>query len=762
MKLFRLVLLLFIFLSTAKAQDVITYAGIAGTSGFTDGPASSAKFNSPHGVCVDKWGNVFVTDRYNHRIRKIATSGTVSTLAGSGLPGSTDGTGNAATFNEPWAIVCDTSGNLYVADTKSYKIRKVTQAGVVTTLAGTGVFGTTNGPAMTAQFGFPAGIAVTKDGNTIYVADRMTHVIRQIQGGQVTTIAGTAFLQGSTNGTGAAARFDHPYSIALDNSNNIVVADEWNNIIRRVTPAGAVTTIAGNGTAGSTNGNAASSSFNAPWGIAVDTTGNIYVGDGNNYTIRKITPAGIVSTYAGVNGMPGFTNGPISTATFQGITGLAYFKTQHALYAGDSYNHIIRKIAPVSSVTLTITSNASNNTFCYGSNVTLTASPNNLSNYNFMEGTVLLGSSPNGTLTISTLSVGNHPVHCTATDALGYTVTSDTIIITIVNSASASITPSSNVSFCQGDSVMLTASTGISYLWNTGATTKSIYAKSAGSYVVTVTVTGGCSAQSAPVTVTMKNFPSSVQTVNDSVCSGSAAQLGVVPQAGVTYFWFAQPSGGTSLFTGTSFTTPPVWATSSYFVELHGSNGCVNPVRTAVLAIVYPVPSAFFEYALQSSSGTSLTVAFQNTSVNTSAYQWNFGDSISSDNTSTLANPVHEYSTPGEYWVQLIATGSNGCADTLLKKISVSRSNKVFIPTAFTPNNDGQNDVFRVRGSNIESVMMKIYSQWGQMIYESPLNNWDGKVRGDVVQTGTYLYVVEILFTDSSSEKFKGQISVIR
>src|SRR6185295_12473874 len=278
----NILLLLFIAFEI-QAQNVSRYAGSAGISGSADGNAlSAAKFNSPHGICVDKTGNVFIADRYNNKIRKITPAGVVSTFAGSGAAGANDGTGTTATFNEPWAIACDTNNNLYVADTKSYKIRKITSAGVVTTLAGTGTFGTTNGAANVAQFGFPAGIAVSKDGSIIYVADRMTHVIRKIQAGMVSTFAGTIYISGSTDGTGTAAKFDHPYSLCLDNSDNVIVADEWNNKIRKISPLQSVTTIAGTGIARSKDGNAISTaSFSAPWAVVVDSIGNIYVGDGN-------------------------------------------------------------------------------------------------------------------------------------------------------------------------------------------------------------------------------------------------------------------------------------------------------------------------------------------------------------------------------------------------------------------------------------------------------------------------------------------------
>src|SRR5688572_25555451 len=139
------VLLFTFFVTYTSAQTVSTVAGIAGVVGSANGPASSSTFNNPHGVACDPMGNIYIANRYGHTIRKISPSGVVSTFAGSGSIGATDGLGTTATFNEPWAVACDALGNVYVADTKNYKIRKITTGGLVSTVAGTGVFGVTNG-----------------------------------------------------------------------------------------------------------------------------------------------------------------------------------------------------------------------------------------------------------------------------------------------------------------------------------------------------------------------------------------------------------------------------------------------------------------------------------------------------------------------------------------------------------------------------------------------------------------------------------------
>ncbi|MBK7967146.1 MAG: hypothetical protein IPK10_18985 [Bacteroidetes bacterium] len=261
--------------ANVQAQQVTTIAGSAGASGFVDGAGPVARFNEPHAVASDKNGNVFIADRQNHRIRKINTSGVVSTYAGTGAIGGTDGPALSATFNEPWGVACDTLGNVYVVDTKNYKIRKIDNAGIVSTLAGSGVFGTTNGAATLARFGFPVGIAVSPNGYSIYVSDYNTHTIRKVENGQVSTMAGTVFVSGANDGTGATATFNHPYGLFLTSNGDVLIADEWNSLIRRMTSAGVVSTIAGSGIPGSLDGPALNAQFKFPAGICTDATGNI-------------------------------------------------------------------------------------------------------------------------------------------------------------------------------------------------------------------------------------------------------------------------------------------------------------------------------------------------------------------------------------------------------------------------------------------------------------------------------------------------------
>ena len=337
---------------------VTTLAGLAGSSGSADGTGSAARFHGPWGVAVDSAGNVYVTDTYNLTIRKVTSSGVVTTLAGlAGSRGSADGTGSAARFNGAYGVAVDSAGTVYVADTGNQTIRKVTPGGVVTTLAGlAGSGGSADGTGSVARFTTPQGVAVDSAGN-VYVADSGNHTIRKVtSGGVVTTLAGLAGSQGNTDGLGSVdgpgslARFYRPRGVAVDSAGNVYVADSYNHTIRKVTPGGVVTTLAGlAGSSGSADGTGSAARFYLPYGVAVDSAGNVYVADTGNSTIRKVTPGGVVTTLAGLAGSSGSADGTGSAARFTGPYGVAADSAGN-VYVAD-VRHTIRKVTPGGVVT---------------------------------------------------------------------------------------------------------------------------------------------------------------------------------------------------------------------------------------------------------------------------------------------------------------------------------------------------------------------------------------------------------------------------
>jgi sugar lactone lactonase YvrE len=342
---------------------VTTIAGRAGSFGNSDGTNNAARFNGFAGVAVDAAGNVYVADTDNHTIRQVTPIGTdwvVSTLAGSaGNPGSADGTGNAARFDYPYGVAADGAGHLYVADENvNNTIRKMTLVGtnwVVTTLAGLGGnYGSTEGAGNVALFKGPAAVTVDSAGNA-YVADQLNQTIRKVTpAGEVTTLAGLAGYGGSANGTNGAARFWAPSGVAPDSAANLYVADGNNSTIRKMSPIGTnwiVTTLAGlPGNYGGTDGTGSAARFGAPSGVALDGASNLYVCDVGNHTIRRVSPTGSVTTRAGLADTPGSADGIGNAARFNSPNGLAVDSATN-IYVADTWNHTIRKITPARMVT---------------------------------------------------------------------------------------------------------------------------------------------------------------------------------------------------------------------------------------------------------------------------------------------------------------------------------------------------------------------------------------------------------------------------
>ena len=285
-----------------KISTVGTVSTLAGTGnvGAINGIGKLASFNKPSGLAVDGAGNVYVADAGNNLIRKITPDGMVSTLAGTVVAVDTSNTvTEQPLFSGPSGVAVDASGNVYVADAGNNRICVVSPSGNTRTLSGNGGVGANNGLGKNATFNNPTGVAVDAAGN-VYVADMLNNLIRKVApDGTTSSLAGNGDI-GSKDGLDTAARFYFPNSLTVDASGNVYVTDDINNLIRAITPAGAVTTLAGNGQAGSQNGLGTQASFNDPAGISVDALGNLYIADANNNLIRKITSAGMVTTVAGI------------------------------------------------------------------------------------------------------------------------------------------------------------------------------------------------------------------------------------------------------------------------------------------------------------------------------------------------------------------------------------------------------------------------------------------------------------------------------
>jgi sugar lactone lactonase YvrE len=344
---------------------VNTFAGLSG-AGSADGIGTAARFNFPNGVAVDGTGNLYIADTVNSTIRKIDPAGSVITIAGMpGVVGSADGQGSMAQFNFPRGIAVDGHGNVYVGDWMNNTLRRITPDGMVKTLAGAPPPEpprNVDGIGSAARFNNPYGVAVNEDGTLIYVADSGSDTIRKVTftaagEASVITFAGDkAHPPGSNDGVGVAARFDMPAGIGLDVSGNLYVADNLNNTIRKITPNATVTTLAGTaGYSDSVDAIGPAARFRSPKGVTADGFGNVYVGDSFNDSIRKITLDGKVTTLAGSPGRAGALDGPGSLARFNQPEGVAVDKTGK-LFVVDAINNTVRVGVAAAPVIKSVTS----------------------------------------------------------------------------------------------------------------------------------------------------------------------------------------------------------------------------------------------------------------------------------------------------------------------------------------------------------------------------------------------------------------------
>ncbi len=341
------------------AQNAAHYLLVATSNGTTSYP-SLAKLSVladtlpyPTAIAADTAGNLYAADAATDTIKKIDLASVVSGFAGtSGQSGSADGTGAAARFNDPSGGVATTTGTIIIADTGNATLRAITSAGAVSTLAGSSTQrGNTDGPGSTATFSSPKGIAQDTAGN-LYVADSLNHTIRKISpDGAVSTLAGTAGSSGGSDGIGGTARFNRPTGVEVDANGYVYVADTTNNLIRKIAPDGTVTTLAGLvGVSGTQDGAGADALFNQPGGLALDGGSNLFVADTGNSTIRRITPAGVVSTLAGLPGIAGLKDGVGADAWFNQPLDLC-LGADGALYVADTGNAAIRRVGLDGTVT---------------------------------------------------------------------------------------------------------------------------------------------------------------------------------------------------------------------------------------------------------------------------------------------------------------------------------------------------------------------------------------------------------------------------
>jgi sugar lactone lactonase YvrE len=629
----------FVFAYTTKAQIISTVAGngILGYSG-DNGLATAAKLNYPENIAIDMAGNLYIADFSNNRIRKVSSNGIISTIAGNGTPGFS-GDGGAATSAAlwgPYGVTLDALGSLYIADRENNRIRKVNTTGIISTFAGngTGVYGGDGGQATAADIQEPFGLAFDAIGN-MYIVDNGNDCIRKVNtGGIITTVAGIGTSPGYT-GDGIQAtssKLNSPAGLTIDSQGNLYIADNLNNRVRRVDTGGVITTIAGNGIEGYTGDGsfATSAELDSPMGVLFDATGNLYISCTTSNRIRKVNTNGIINTIAG-NGTQSFSGdgSAATTASLNNPRGIA-FDNAGNLFLADVNNGRIRLV----SKTLVLSVNSA--TICPGNTTTLTASE--ATNYTWSPSTGLSTTSGNMVVANPTVTT-SYTLTGTATDTILGNLTISTGIITAI--VTVSTIPILNLTgntytICNGSSKTFSVSGASSYTWTPAITLNNPNlanptASPTTTTIYTVTGNDACGI-SSPLTVTLaiKPLPSYTLSSNTyTVCSGSSKTFSV--SGANTYTW--TPS---ATLNNPNIANPVASPTTNTVYSVTGTNasGCINTTPITVNVSVNPLPAISISGDTNTCSSSTSTL----TANGASTYTWslNAGSAISN---SVVVNP---------------------------------------------------------------------------------------------------------------------------
>jgi uncharacterized protein YjdB len=484
--------------------NITTFAGNgSGGYGGDGGAATSAYLYYPQGVAADASGNIYIADNSNYRVRKVSPSGVITTIAGNGSYGFSGdgGAATAAALNGVVDVAADAAGNVYIADQGNQRIRKVNTSGIISTVAGNGGYGFSGdgGQATAAHLYSPSGIAVDASGN-LYITDYNNLRIRKVNtSGIISTFAGNgSYGFGGDGGAATAANLYYPQKVAVDLSGNVYIADGNNQRIRKVNTSGIISTFAGNGSYGFSGdgGAATSATFNYPSSVAVDASGNVYIGDQSNSRIRKVNTSGIVTTIAGTGSFGyGGDGGAATAATLYSPTGVAVDASGN-VYVCDNSNQRIRKIIV----------SGGNATVCTGATTTL----NNATSGGVWSSSDLTVATVGTTGVVSGVAAG--------TAIISYSLSSGCMATTVltVNQTPSAITGTATV--CSGSTTALTdagggtwssSNTGVATIGSTGVVT--------GVLGGTSTITYNVSGCKVTTTVTINQSPSVITTTGSAL-----------------------------------------------------------------------------------------------------------------------------------------------------------------------------------------------------------------------------------------------------
>ena len=575
----------------AYGQTITTIAGNGSGVFSGDGvQATATAINVPSSVCIDASGNLYIADYGNNRVRKVDPTGIIATVAGTGAAGfGGDGfAATSATLHSPIGVCVDASGNLYIADNLNNRIRKVNTSGIITTYAGNGSPGSggDGSPATLASLSSPARICIDGAGN-LYIPDFANNRVRKVNtSGIITNFAGNGTAGSGGDGTPAtAAQLHSPSAVAVDASGNVFITEFAGNKVRMVNTAGTISTFAGTGATGSTGdtGPATAAKFNSPNGICIDASGNIYVSDYGNQRVRKISIAGIITAFAG-NGTPGFIGDGFGAATAElhspsGIT----TDGNCNLFIADNANNRVRQVTlSAPPVTGVITGPSE---VCVAGTILLFDAVTGGAWSSSAPGIAAVGGAGN----VTGMSGGTAVISYTTSN--GCNLASATRTVTVDASVNAGIITGS-FSVCQGASTLLNdAATGGT--WSSGATgiatigsTGSLTGISPGNAVISYSLTNACGTDVTTQLITINPLPNAgTVTGSVTVCPGTGAPYSDASPGGV---WHSSASGiatvgGTGMVTGVAAGT----ATISYTV----TNGCGTATATRIVTVL-PLPNA--------------------------------------------------------------------------------------------------------------------------------------------------------------------------